>query len=515
MSVDSLGRSEAGLRPANAPVPGVAEGTSPVATTRPPGSGDPGAAERVGSRHAPDGGLRAGVALVAISRAGAALARRLAAAPPEALTLPEPGAVARVSELLPAVEPATEPRPTAEPSVDAGGTVMPPAVELWIAARWAESPSSPDRVMAAARPAAGAAVERAFDGPVREVVARLFATRRGLVLFMPVGAAVRLVAPLLGDKLHDPAVVVVDDAGRFAVSLLSGHRGGANALAAAVAAALGATPVITTGAEAVGAPVAETLGREHGWRVEAGRADLVRLSAAFVNGEPVGWFQEAGEELPERAWPGVRPVPAPEPDTLRAAGVAAGVVVSDRRLGALPAGWVVYRPGTLALGVGCSRGASADEIEGLIRAVLEEGGYALASVRAIGTVALKRDELGLLEAADRLGLPLRFFEVAELATVGDLPTPSAVVLRHLGVAGVAEPAASLAAGGGGLVVPKRKTRLATAALARRAEGGLPLPVGWGCPAARRPGGAAEPGTGVGPGHADGGRVPGWIGGAVP
>ena len=79
----------------------------------------------------------------------------------------------------------------------------------------------------------------AFDLPLRPVLQRLFAEHQSLVLFMPLGAAVRLLAPSLEHKHHDPAVVCVDDAGRFAVSLLSGHLGGADRLTEEVAAILG------------------------------------------------------------------------------------------------------------------------------------------------------------------------------------------------------------------------------------------------------------------------------------
>src|SRR5262249_29779076 len=143
--------------------------------------------------------------------------------------------------------------------------------------------------------------------------------------------------------------------------------------------------------------------------------------------------------------------------------LAAAVVVSDRLLPALPPGWVVYRPGTLALGVGCSRGAPPDEIEALLRRTLAEAGLSLGAARTIGTVEFTRDEPGLSEAARRLGLAIRYFSREALAAVAALPTPSEAAMRHLGIPGVAEPAAILAAGGGGLVVTKRKSAMATVA----------------------------------------------------
>ncbi|MBI2191564.1 MAG: cobalamin biosynthesis protein [Planctomycetes bacterium] len=84
-----------------------------------------------------------------------------------------------------------------------------------------------------------------------DLTSRLFSEFGSLVYSAPCGAVVRAVAPLLQNKKTDPAVVVVDAGGRYAISLLSGHEGGGNALAVLAANALGGEPVITTASEAV------------------------------------------------------------------------------------------------------------------------------------------------------------------------------------------------------------------------------------------------------------------------
>ena len=109
----------------------------------------------------------------------------------------------------------------------------------------------------------------AFDLPARPLVQRVFQECQQMVLFMPVGAAVRLLAPCLEHKHRDPAVVCVDDAGRFAVSLLSGHRGGADRLAQEVAGILGGVPVVTSASHVTGRLAVDLLGQEFGWKVEA------------------------------------------------------------------------------------------------------------------------------------------------------------------------------------------------------------------------------------------------------
>ena len=140
-----------------------------------------------------------------------------------------------------------------------------------------------------------------YDLPLRPVIQNLFRCRRALVVFLPVGAAVRLLAPILDSKRRDAAVVCVDDGGRYAVSLLSGHQGGADALARQVATALGAQAVITSASEALSVPALDLVGRGLGWRIEATPADLTRAAAAVVNGEPVALWQDAAAGVP---WPG-------------------------------------------------------------------------------------------------------------------------------------------------------------------------------------------------------------------
>src|SRR5918992_1493106 len=172
----------------------------------------------------------------------------------------------------------------------------------------------------------------AFDLPLRPVIHGIFSQYQALVLFMPVGAAVRLLVPCLRDKRHDPAVVCVDDAGRFAVSLLSGHLGGADRLAEEVAGILGAAPVITSASYVTGTLAVDLLGQEFSWQLEASSLAVTRASAAVVNGEPVGIYQESGE--PDW-WPQDRHLPDnitvyPSLDALAASSRSIVLIITDR-----------------------------------------------------------------------------------------------------------------------------------------------------------------------------------------
>ena len=151
----------------------------------------------------------------------------------------------------------------------------------------------PEKFRAAGETAAPNAVH-CYEGKVGDQVPALFAAFDGIICIVSLGAVVRLIAPHLKNKETDPAVVVIDEAGRFVIPVLSGHLGGANRLAGHLATALGAQAVLTTASDARETLAVDLLGRELGWAFEASHDEIVRCSAAMVNDEPVALVQEAG-----------------------------------------------------------------------------------------------------------------------------------------------------------------------------------------------------------------------------
>src|SRR6266545_6527976 len=314
-------------------------------------------------------------------------------------------------------------------------------------------------------------------GPVRDQLERAWHSADQIVAFLATGATVRLVAPLLGDKTVDPGVVCVDEAGRYAVALLGGHAGGANLLAGTIATILGAEPVATTATDAVGVSPLDSLGADLGFRL-ADREPIAAVSKAMLDGEPVHLVCDA-----------IWPLPALPPNITRAeagAGSAAEgggrhrIVISDRR--DTPAGAVVYRPPSLVVGVGASRGAPGAQVAELIDAALADAGLAAASVRCLATAEVKADEPGILDVARHRGWSVVTHPADALAAV-DVPNPSDVVRAAVGTPSVAEAAALLTARQAGrgaeLVVAKRASAMATAAVARLAPRGRLSIVGLG------------------------------------
>lgn len=308
---------------------------------------------------------------------------------------------------------------------------------------------------------------RVYDGSAESVgdaVRRAFAECDQLVCFLATGAVVRLIAPLLGDKTSDPGVVCVDEAGRFAVSLVGGHGGGANELAREVGESLGAEPVVTTATDAVGVPGLDTLG----FPLEG---EVAAVTRALLDGEPVALRTEL-------AWP-LPPLPVAEEG-------AYGIRVTDRAV-APGEREVLLRPPSLVVGVGASKGAPVAEVLGLVEDILRDAGLSPKSVAELATVDAKAEEPGIVEAAGRLGVPVVTYTAEELATV-DVPNPSDAPLSAVGTPSVAEAAALVH--GGELLVPKRKSTradgqpaMATCAVVRRVARGRLAVVGLG-PGAR-------------------------------
>lgn len=338
---------------------------------------------------------------------------------------------------------------------------------------------------AAARLAAGWPGEtRAYDGPAARSVPRAWAECDAMVCFLAAGAVIRLIAPLLTGKHADPAVVCVDEAARFAVPLVGGHAGGGNALAARIAAVLGAEAVITTASDAAGLPGLDDLG----WPAEGAIAAVTR---ALLDGARVTLDGDETWPLPPLPVTSVRHGHAADgtagkdtagKDTGEEDSAGPGgyrILVTDRAVAA-DGRTVVLRPPSLVIGVGASRNVGSAEVLALIDETLGRAGLSPASVTALATVDAKAGEPGLVAAAARRGWPLVTHPAAALAAI-PVPNPSAAALAAVGTPSVAEAAALASADV--LAVQKRKSAMATVAIGRIRPRGRLAVIGLG-PGAR-------------------------------
>ncbi|MHB8880896.1 MAG: precorrin-3B C(17)-methyltransferase [Thermodesulfovibrionales bacterium] len=279
---------------------------------------------------------------------------------------------------------------------------------------------------------------------------------RSFVFIMAAGIVLRSIAPLIMDKKTDPAIVVLDDKGEYAISLLGGHLAGANHMAEEIAGFLGGTPVITTASDVHDLPAVDLWARDNGLIVENGDL-LARIGTRLVNEGALLIFSE-------------RDLPLPEPFIRVATADSADMIVTSRKImqGRNLNQAVYLRPQTLVLGIGCNRGTSAGEIEEVVMQTLDRNDLAFLSVCSLATIDLKAAEPGLKDFASKYHLPVAIFSADELNTVAGIAVSDAA-LRATGAKAVAEPSAILASGGGNLIVSKQKKGNVTVAVAGKKD----------------------------------------------
>jgi len=269
---------------------------------------------------------------------------------------------------------------------------------------------------------------RGMDQPLADWTRESFAACDALVFVGAAGIAVRSIAPYLQSKAADPAVICLDESGRYVIPILSGHLGGANALARRLAALTGGEAVITTATDLNGRFAVDLWAKRQDMALLQPER-IKNVSAKILRGETV---------TIDCPWPVVGPAPE-----LTRLGRGADVVVSYRTR---EGGALQLVPRVLTLGIGCKRGTGADTLEAAFQTFCAERGIVPEAIECAASIDLKRDEAGLSRFCQAHGWPLRFYSAGELRGAPGEFTASAFVERVTGVDNVCERAAMLGAG---------------------------------------------------------------------
>lgn len=287
----------------------------------------------------------------------------------------------------------------------------------------------------------------AYGGALPDFTGTVF-DRDALVFVGAAGIAVRAVAPHAASKRTDPAVLCVDEAGRYVIPLLSGHIGGANRLARTLAAALDAVPVITTATDVNGRFSVDAWAAEHGHFI-ASMALARRVSAEIlVRDVPFCTDGPRPDALPDGlVWSNEGPL---------------GICVSPRSLEPFEATLLLV-PKAIRLGIGCRKGVAAEAVAEAVEKALHDNGLRPEAVAGAATIDIKAGEHGLLEYCRSRGWPVTFYSADQLRAVPGSFSESAFVRRTVGVDSVCERAA--AASGGHIIVKKTVLNGVTVAVA--------------------------------------------------
>ncbi len=279
-----------------------------------------------------------------------------------------------------------------------------------------------------------------------------FRTCRLIIYIGATGIAIRSIAPYVKTKTEDPAVLSIDEQGKFVIPLLSGHIGGANKLAAGIAEFLHAVPVITTATDVNDLFAVDEWAARHNMAI-SNMLGAKTFASYLVDGKTVG----VKSDFPIDG-------PLPKGMVLSDEGPV-GVAISLHK-GVQPfVETVVLRPRILHLGIGCRRGTSMDAIEELVLRELKKLRLTLSVVTGIASIDVKKDEAGLLKFAREYAIPIRFYSAEELNAVPGEFTPSKFVNSTVGVDNVCERAAVKDSGNGRILLRKTSLNGVTVAIA--------------------------------------------------
>ncbi len=299
-----------------------------------------------------------------------------------------------------------------------------------------------------------------------ERVATNWKRYKNLIFIMSTGIVVRVIAHLIQDKRTDPAVIVLDEKGRFAISLLSGHLGGANDVARKIAGLLDGEAVITTASDVNNLPSIDLWARKNDLMIDDWET-LPKTATKFINNGTLSIYSEIQVELPGEFL---------KTDDPECADVS---ITNKKRTHIDSEGQLYLRPKNLVLGIGCNSRTEADEIEDAVRKVLNRNNLAFSAIHSVATIDKKGKEPGLIAFAQKYGFKINTFTPDELNTVEWIPK-SEIVFKYTGARAVSEPAAILASGADEFLVPKQKMGNVTVAVAElKSQDGKIYVVGTG------------------------------------
>lgn len=300
-----------------------------------------------------------------------------------------------------------------------------------------------------------------------KLIESIFNRYDGIIFIMATGIVVRVIAPYIQDKRVDPAVVVMDECGQYAISLLAGHIGGGNELTELIGETIGARPVITTATDVGKKPAADVLAVKLHKKIQP-FSQLKYINGAIVNGDQVIFFLD--QTLPNREF---------YQQTAKKLGITlqdineiatmdydAAILITDQTL-PLEKPHIYLRSMALAVGIGCRRDTTKEEILTAITDACHRIGYTSSNIVSIGSTVIKQDEVGLLAVIEQLAVPSHFFLNEELQECIDKYQldVSSFVKKQVGVGNICAAAAILMGQSNKLLLPKTKYKKVTVAIA--------------------------------------------------
>lgn len=290
---------------------------------------------------------------------------------------------------------------------------------------------------------------RSIDGNFNEFVSKIFNEYDILVFIMASGIVVRSIANLITNKTQDPGIVVIDEKGKYAISLLSGHLGGANDAARLLSEKIGSEPVITTASDVIGSMAVDTLAMLLGCEIDNMEA-AKEITSLIVNSYKIGIYTEI-------------PINFDIPDNVKKVNnfeeidEYEGVIIVSNKVMSVPKSHVRLIPKNIVVGLGAKKGILAESIISAIKNELEINKLDKRSIKKIATIDIKKEDKALLGAARFFNLPLEYIKKEDILKIEDKFEKSDFVKESIGVGAVCEPVAYLSSNKKGRFILKKKS----------------------------------------------------------
>ncbi|WP_026894568.1 cobalt-precorrin 5A hydrolase [Clostridiisalibacter paucivorans] len=287
-----------------------------------------------------------------------------------------------------------------------------------------------------------------FQGTLKSFVGVLFKEYKNILFIMATGIVVRVISPYIKDKTRDPAIMVMDEQGRFVISLLSGHLGGANAYTEKIAKGIGAIPVITTASDVLGLISIDMLAKRLNCKMESLKK-AKEITADIVNGKRVGICTDIPLDIPD--YNNIKIVGTESINNFDSI-----IYITNKIIDNTHSRSIQLTLKNIVVGVGCRRGIKGEDMIHGIKALFDEIGLKIESIKKLSSVDIKKDEQGILQASEHFRVPVEFIDRTEIRMIEENFDVSEFVRRTIGVGGVSEPCGYISSHNGRCLMKKRK-----------------------------------------------------------
>ncbi|WP_455543222.1 cobalt-precorrin 5A hydrolase [Intestinibacter sp.] len=287
-----------------------------------------------------------------------------------------------------------------------------------------------------------------IEEKLKDFVPTIFNKYRYIVFIMATGIVVRTIAPLVQNKFKDPAVIVADERGTNVISLLSGHMGGANEMTLYISHLIDSNPVITTATDVNNKSSLDMIAKRLDGHIENFRDNVLKINSMIVNNKQVGLFLDGDYDIDTRGFKLLKQDEISKLDKFETEdelnNIEAVVVVSNKEKVDFQSKKIIKLvPKDIVLGVGCKKNMDSEHMQNSLKEFLHINNIDINSIKAIGSIEIKKNEQAIIDLANYLNVPFETFTVEQIAQVDYLYGKSEWVKKNVGVYSVAEPCAHL------------------------------------------------------------------------